>query len=194
MDPFSTLGLPRRYEIDLRELESRYRELQKALHPDRHAGASASQRRMSMLKAVEVNDAYRALKDDLRRAEALLALYEFDGVSKSEPPEDPEFLMQMLELREALAEAKESNHAERMQGLRVQVEGMQRDARARLIAEFAALPEPPRAPAPGSGTASALRGGAMSGELSTVRRAIGRLKYFKRFLDEVSALHDEGIG
>ena len=32
MDPFSTLGLPRRYEIDLRQLESRYRELHAAGH------------------------------------------------------------------------------------------------------------------------------------------------------------------
>src|SRR6187401_2849327 len=98
MDPFSTLGMPRRYEIDLRELESRYRELQRALHPDRHAGASASQRRMSMLKAVEVNDAYRALKDDLRRAEALLTAYgDGAGAAQDSRPEDPEFLMQMLE-------------------------------------------------------------------------------------------------
>src|SRR5262249_27402541 len=74
MDPFATLGLPRRYEIDMQELETRYRELQKALHPDKHAGASASQRRLSLERAIQVNEAYRVLKDDLKRAEALVAL------------------------------------------------------------------------------------------------------------------------
>lgn len=174
MDPFATLGLPRRYEIDLPQLESRYRELQKALHPDRHAGASASQRRMSMLKAVEVNDAYRALKDDLRRAEALLVAYG-DETNVQELREDPEFLMQMLELREALGEAKEGRDRGRVRELTAQVERMQRRAREELCNAFDALTDAPRADAE---------------QLEAARRVIGRLKYFRRFLDEVSASHE----
>jgi molecular chaperone HscB len=170
MDPFATLGLPRRYEIDHSQLEVNYRELQRALHPDRHAGASASQRRMSTLKAVEVNDAYRALKDDLRRAEALLALYDGGAAQQAAPPEDPEFLMQMLELREALAEARASDQPQRVQALRADVEALQGTARAGLNAAFAAT------------------------DLGAARRAIGRLKYFRRFLDEVDAAHEQEQG
>jgi molecular chaperone HscB len=178
MDPFATLGLPRRYEIDLERLEANYRELQRALHPDRHAGASASQRRMSMLKAVEVNDAYRALKDELRRADALLALYDgSSGEKKEHPPEDPEFLMEMLELREALSEAKESNHAARVRELHAQVQGMDHKAHQALALTFGTFSEAPTA-----------------AELDAVRRLIGRLKYYRRFLDEVNALHEEGGG
>ena len=175
MDPFATLGLPRRYEIDVELLEAHYRELQRALHPDRHAGASASQRRMSMLKAVEVNDAYRALKDDLRRAEALLALYEDASAEKEAQREDPAFLMEMLELREALAEAKESNHAARVRELQAQVETAQQEALAALTTAFGSLSD-----------------AADPAELAAVRRAIGRLKYYRRFLDEVNALQEEG--
>lgn len=178
MDPFATLGLPRRYEIDLERLETHYRELQRALHPDRHAGASASQRRMSMLKAVEVNDAYRALKDDLRRAEALLALHDSGSAEKKEQQrEEPEFLMEMLELREALGEAKESNHGARVRELQAQVEAMQGKAREALVAAFGALSEPPRPT-----------------DLDAARSVIGRLKYYRRFLDEVNAMHEEGLG
>jgi molecular chaperone HscB len=176
MDPFATLGLPRRYEIDQTQLEANYRELQRALHPDRHAGASPSQRRMSTLKAVEVNEAYRALKDDLRRAEALLALYDGGAVQPAAPPEDPEFLMQMLELREALAEARAEGKSERMRALRAEVEALQGAARSGLNAAFAAL-----------------GGGALS-EFGAARRAIGRLKYFRRFLDEVDAAHEQEPG
>jgi molecular chaperone HscB len=179
MDPFATLGLPRRYEIDQTQLEVNYRELQRALHPDRHAGASASQRRMSTLKAALVNEAYRALKDDLRRAEALLALYDGGAVAARPPapPEDPEFLMQMLELREALAEAKGGKHAQRVQALRADVEALQGEARAALNAAFTAL------------AAAGHPAGAT--ELDPARHAIGRLKYFRRFLDEVDAAHEQ---
>jgi len=177
MDPFATLGLPRRYEIDAGRLEANYRELQRALHPDRHAGASASQRRMSMLKAVEVNDAYRALKDDLRRAEALLALYDGPGAQKREPQrEDPEFLMEMLELREALGEARASNHAARVRELHAEVDVMQRKQRDALAAAFGSLSDAPTLM-----------------ELDALRRSIGRLKYYRRFLDEVNALYEEGL-
>jgi molecular chaperone HscB len=176
MDPFATLGLPRRYEIDLRQLESRYRELQKALHPDRHAGAGASQRRMSALKAALVNDAYRALKDDLRRAEALLALYGA-ATAAGDQREDPQFLLEMLELREALSEARQSDDAKRVAELSAQVEAMQRSTRDELCAAFEALAE-----------------AATSAELQPAQRAVGRLKYFRRFLDEVGAAQEEGAG
>src|SRR5882672_4004192 len=120
MDPFSTLGLPRRYEVDMPQLETSYRELQKALHPDRHAGASASQRRMSLVLAVEVNEAYRVLKDDLRRAEALLASYD-TAAAREQGREDPEFLMEVLELREALGEAKQAKDLPRVRRMAAEI-------------------------------------------------------------------------
>jgi molecular chaperone HscB len=179
MDPFTTLGLPRRYDIDFELLENRYRELQRALHPDRHAGASPSERRMNMLKAVEVNDAYRALKDELRRADALLASFGDEARVErvGEQAEDPEFLLEMLELREALGEAKEHNDARRVHELTAEVEQRQSAARRELIAAFddlAQLPSPER--------------------IEFVRRTIGRLKYFRRFLDEAHAVEDGEIG
>ncbi|MDD9939271.1 MAG: Fe-S protein assembly co-chaperone HscB [Myxococcales bacterium] len=176
MDPFATLGLPRRYELDRGELEARYRELQKALHPDRHAGASASQRRMSLARAVEVNDAYRALKDDLRRAEALLSLYG----GKAEPEggaADPEFLMEVMELRESLGDAKAAGDLARVRQLADKVEAMRGAARTTLVERFgdgAADPEPVA--------------------LAEASALVSRLKYFKRFLDEVSVIEEEALG
>ena len=70
-DAFDVLGLPPTFDLDPRALEQRYRDLQRALHPDRFSQASASERRASLSKAVSVNEAYRALRDDLKRAEVL---------------------------------------------------------------------------------------------------------------------------
>ena len=57
MDPFATLGIDRRFDVDLPALEKRHRELSRALHPDRFADAGASERKATLAKAVEVNEA-----------------------------------------------------------------------------------------------------------------------------------------
>lgn len=176
MDPFATLGLPRRYDVDPRQLETNYRELQRVLHPDRHAAASPSQRRMNLLKAVEVNEAYRTLKNDLSRAEALLALHAAGQVA-SRAAEDPEFLMEMLELREELGEASANSDAPRIERLSDRIEAEAREARNRLATAFDALPT-----------------AAQPAELAGVTRLLGRLKYYRRFLDEVGALAERRAG
>jgi molecular chaperone HscB len=73
-DPFETLGFEPNFALNLADLEKRHRELSRALHPDRHSGSSAGDRRHALGKAIEVNEAFRVLKDPVRRAEALLGL------------------------------------------------------------------------------------------------------------------------
>ena len=41
MDPFATLGAPRRFDLDLTALEKTHRELSRALHPDKFTQAGA---------------------------------------------------------------------------------------------------------------------------------------------------------
>jgi molecular chaperone HscB len=176
MDPFATLGLPRRYQLDMPQLETNYRELQRVLHPDRHNSAAASQRRMNLLKAVEVNEAYRALKNDLTRAEALLALYAAEAPPEARPEarqEDPEFLMEVLELREELSEAHAAGDAAAVRAMADRALGAKLEINAALGTSFEALSR---------STSTA--------ELASARKLLGRLKYFHRFLDEVSTLEE----
>jgi molecular chaperone HscB len=175
MDPFATLGLPRRYELDRAVLETRYRELQRALHPDKFAGAGATERRLSLSKAVEVNEAYRILRDDLARAEALLAQHR-GGVSVKAPDADPAFLMEMMEQREALGEAKQKRDLEAVRELSRRIAAARDETAGELTAAFAALPAQPDERA-----------------LQPVAVCIGRLKYFQRFLDEVSAIQEGAL-
>jgi molecular chaperone HscB len=170
MDPFATLGLPRRYQLDLRQLETNYRELQRVLHPDRHGSAAASQRRMNLLKAVEVNEAYRALKNQVTRAEALLALYAADATPEL-GQEDPEFLMEVLELREALSEAHAAGNAAAVRAMADRALAAKLSIDAELGSAFETLSH-----------------GVSTAGLTSARKLLGRLKYFHRFLDEVSAL------
>jgi molecular chaperone HscB len=179
VDPFSTLGLARRYDLDEAELERRYRDLQRTFHPDRHTNAPASERRLKLQKAVEVNEAYRTLRDAQRRAEALLAALSGEaGVPAAGPGEkaDPELLMEMMELREALSEAKAARDAALVAKLSKRVTAEQSEVRERLTRAFAAVSESPSQEA-----------------LVPIRALVSRLKYYQRFLDEVAVFEDEAL-
>ena len=88
-DPFEALGVEPAFNLDLALLEQRHRDLSRALHPDRHASSGAAERRMALGRAIEVNEAFRKLKDPIRRAEALLALRGVQSGEGKDPPAPP---------------------------------------------------------------------------------------------------------
>ena len=100
---FELFGLPVAFVIDSDALRDRYRDLQRILHPDRFAGGSQQERRLSMQGTVQINEAYETLKDPLRRARYLLELHGIEMGPDHEMTKDSAFLMEQLELREELA-------------------------------------------------------------------------------------------
>lgn len=101
---FALFQLPESFDVPREQLVSHFRQLQKQLHPDKFAAASDTERRWSVQAASFVNEAYQTLDNDLRRATYLLQL---NGISIDEETDtqmEPEFLMQQMELREALEE------------------------------------------------------------------------------------------
>ena len=135
LDHFAVLGLPRRFGLEREALARRHQELTRQLHPDRFARAGPRERRLSLERSTRVNDAYRTLRDDRRRAEYLLRLRGLDPLAESRTDEDPEFLEEQLELRQALAQARSAGDADASR--RIAFEGRQR--LGRLQAEIAAL-------------------------------------------------------
>ena len=103
---FELFGLPVAFDVDVHQLAERYRELQRASHPDRYANASDRERRLSVQHAAQVNEAFQTLKSSLRRARYLLQLKGIEFDDEKETHLDPAFLMEQMELREALAEVK----------------------------------------------------------------------------------------
>jgi molecular chaperone HscB len=173
MDPFATLGIPRRYDLELTAVEKTHRELSRALHPDRFAGASPSERRTSLAKAVEVNEAWRIVRNPIARAEALLRLLDVPVGEDREPKAEPEFLMEMLEQREALAEAKAARDLAAVRGLAQGIESRARAVEDELRVGFEADEKTQRAGA------------------EALLRKLGELRFYRRFLEEVSAIEDE---
>ena len=115
-DYFEYLGLPRSYHVDLEKLSEILREKSRRLHPDRFARANPKERAHSLQHTTMLNDAVRTLRDPQRRAEYLLGLFGLKaGANDRERAKmDPAFLMEMMETREALAEAKSKKDADKL--------------------------------------------------------------------------------
>ena len=108
---FELFDLPQSFTVDSALLEQRYRELQRSTHPDRFVNASDLERRRSIQQATLVNEGYRTLRDPLLRGRYLLELagYAFDD--QHHTTSDTAFLMEQMELREALAGVRGTDDA-----------------------------------------------------------------------------------
>jgi molecular chaperone HscB len=144
---FDVLGVPRAFHLDGRELEARYLALSRELHPDRHVRKTPRERLLAVTRTTELNDAYRALKRDIPRAEYLLKLEGLDVADEksSSVKTDRALLMDMMELNEQLSEAQASGDAAAVAALTRRVEADRAAALARVDAGFAAFERGDRA-------------------------------------------------
>src|ERR1700719_4614551 len=78
---FSFFGLPRKLNLDVARLEKEFYELSRKLHPDLNARADKREQEWSLEQSSLLNDAYRTLKDPIKRTQYLLRL---EGVELEE--------------------------------------------------------------------------------------------------------------
>lgn len=116
-DHFALFNLPRKFRIDTAQLDVGYRELQAQVHPDRFADANESQQRLSLQWATKVNEAYQALKKPLQRAIYLLDLVGQGIDLANNHAMSAEFLVEQMEWREAVADARAENALEALEAL-----------------------------------------------------------------------------
>ncbi len=109
MDHFEVFGLPRRLGLDTAELQQKFYELSRRVHPDFHQGAPPERQAEILEASARLNAAYRALRDPLVRIEYLVRLEEGRDTREGatvKPKAPPELLAEMFEIQEALQEAK----------------------------------------------------------------------------------------
>lgn len=128
-DYFAYLGLPRSYHVDVEKLGEILREKSRKFHPDRFARAEPRERTNSLSHTTYLNDAVRTLRDPQRRAEYVLSLYGLKaGANDRERAKvDPSFLMEMMEVRESLADARTAKDQAALDKIGAQAKG-ERDA------------------------------------------------------------------
>jgi molecular chaperone HscB len=158
LDKFALLGVPQGFD-EPEGLDEKFRALSRTTHPDR---VPQAERVKAAARMTELNDAYKTLKDPVRRAEHLLALR---GV-KDSPRMSPEFLEQTLDDRERLDEAKASGQP------LDEMAAVVRERRDRTLAQVREIVS-------------------NNGDLREAAELLARMKYYARYLDEVEGREAE---
>jgi molecular chaperone HscB len=166
-DPFGLLGLPRKFDVDAATLERAFFERSKEVHADRFATAPAAERVAALSRSRALNDAYQLLRREATRAEYLLAQAGFTIGSNERV--DPELLMEFLEERERLSEARVAGRLDEVEQLQVKMRARRADALGRVRELFAAAPV----------------------RFDDIKQQLILLRYVERYLDECDAALDD---
>ncbi len=162
---FELFGLPLAYELDLAELNQRYREAVKRVHPDRFAASPEHEQRAAVERAANLNDAYQVLKSPGKRALYLLDLQA--PLAEEATVQDPEFLFQQMEWREELEELGESADFAAIDAFKKRLAG----SRKAIDEQFAAIWQD-------------------AGQRSQAERLVRRMQFLDKVLYEVRQLEE----
>jgi molecular chaperone HscB len=160
------LGLPAQFDLDAQRIEQAFFDRSKELHPDRFASAPAAERVAALSRSRALNDAYKQVKKPVARAEYLLARAGIT-IADNERIADAAFLMEILELREELAEARAAKQTALVEKLCADMTAR----RKRVVDSLSALFE--------------------ANDLAAIKDQLIVLRYLDRYLEECDAALDE---
>jgi molecular chaperone HscB len=126
---FDLFQLPASFAIDMGALDAAYRDVQGKVHPDRFVNATDAEKRVAMQWATRANEAYQTLRNPQKRAQYLCEQNGVDLKTESNTAMPMAFLMQQMEWRDALGEAKAGKDLDALEALDAEVKA---DRKARL--------------------------------------------------------------
>ena len=106
-DYFALFQLKPQFKIDRQALESAYLTVQQKVHPDMHAQASDSDKRVSMQLSALANSAYRTLMNPIQRGLYMCGRNGVDPQLETNTAMPAQFLMQQMEWRETLDDVRD---------------------------------------------------------------------------------------
>jgi molecular chaperone HscB len=132
---FELFHLVPQFALDMNALDAAYREVQNRVHPDKFVSASDAEKRVAMQWATRANEAYQTLKNPLKRAAYLCELNGADLRTESNTAMPMAFLMQQMEWREALEDARMQKDVAALELLELQLH----QQRAALLTQINAV-------------------------------------------------------
>jgi molecular chaperone HscB len=165
---FDLFGLPTAYALDRGKLDAAYRELQNTVHPDRFAAQPEAEQRVAMQWATQVNEAYQTLKHPVNRGVYLLSLQGIDALHAGNTQMAPAFLMQQMEWREAIDEARAGGNVDALDALSDDL----RAAHRRIETQLAELIDSAR-------------------DFSAATEAVRQLRFMDKLIAEVGDVYEE---
>ncbi len=130
---FELFELESAFKLDLNKLETNFRAIQSASHPDRFVTATSSEKLQSMQTATLANEAYLTLKNPANRAKYCLQLQNIDAVSETNTSMPADFLMQQMDWREAIEDAKHANNIAALEDLLAEMQLASNVLQANLV-------------------------------------------------------------
>lgn len=167
---YTFFGIPEQLHLDLDDLQRRFYDLSRKLHPDRYTRKPDVERGYSLEATAILNDGYRTLKDPVKRAEYVLKEHGFDIGEQRSKDVPPELLEEVFELNEALEEIRGGDDSARpqLEEARTKFAGMLRQVDEELQASFTQY--------------DTSRNGDV---LSAIRGLLNRRKYIQNLVSEV---------
>jgi molecular chaperone HscB len=129
---FDLFQLPPKFDLDLTALDAAFRDVQGRVHPDRFVNATPTEKRVAMQWATRANEAYQTLKNPQKRAQYLCELNGVDLQTESNTAMPMDFLMQQMEWREALGEARAGKDAGALDALDAQLKRERKELLAKV--------------------------------------------------------------
>ena len=170
-DYYRVLGMERHnLNLDPEDLQRRFYDLSRLLHPDRFMRRSETERQYSLDAASILNDAYRTLRDPVRRAQYLLKQQGFEIGEQRSKDVPPELLEEVFELNMAMEELRSGDDSARpqLEAAQKNFVSMMQAADTELQAHFAAYDAAPDRE-----------------KLAPIRAILNRRKYIQNLVDEV---------
>ncbi|XP_061762094.1 LOW QUALITY PROTEIN: iron-sulfur cluster co-chaperone protein HscB [Nerophis ophidion] len=155
---FNILSCDVSFAVDTKALQRRYLQLQRSLHPDNFSQKSVEEQEYSQHQSALVNKAYKTLLKPLSRGLYMLELEGMRIDDGTESGADADLLMELMEINEALAEARTAEEADKIS----------RDTKGKLSVLTEKID-------------AALR----AGELHAAKALLAQMKYFSNIEDKV---------
>lgn len=111
---FELFDLAPCFAQDSAAIDARWKELQREVHPDKFSTEGAAAQRVAMQWSVRINEAYRRLKDPLKRAAYLCELHGEPVNAENNTAMASDFLLQQMQWREELEDAAGMDELERL--------------------------------------------------------------------------------
>lgn len=133
---FALFELEPAFDINAETLEQTYRLLAARFHPDKYAASSAFEQKQAVMMASAINEAYRVLKNPTERAAYLLLQHGIEADAPEHTAFAPEFLMQQMEWREVLEEARAAGNTAALAELDKEIAAGQQNLQQQLHSAF----------------------------------------------------------
>jgi molecular chaperone HscB len=131
---YDFFGLAHKLDVDLQDLERRFHALSRQHHPDRYTLKSREEQQQALDATALLNDAYRTLRDPIKRAEYLLKEHGFDIGEQKSNNVPPELLEEVFALNMAIEEMDQAE----LDKARQRFGDMQQEFDRELAAKFSA--------------------------------------------------------